>query len=329
MQTSRWRVFAGENHVLTTRVLRFRKLRVPLLRREIRFPETNLRVLILCQLAVWLSAGFLGRLSLVDSPCEFVILPLFGTLEIARFTLFEPSMHYYGHVAFAIWFPGWLLLPSGFSRLDLLARHPFDIGFFGSIRHFVSTYFNHLHGIALRPGNIQNGSSSGLALSLFRCHNRSLTHSCISVGTTSGYKIYNCDPFGKCYGKTDGGISISQMLFCTSLVALVGGGPQPAFSPRKLRLVNTKRQSTICELTFVTSVLKVMMNRKRLVVVLEEHIYVYDIGNMKLLMTLDTNPNPNGGQASEERATGQSDVASCKRALARLLRDFGQFSTHC
>lgn len=25
--------------------------------------------------------------------------------------------------------------------------------------------------------------------------------SCVSVGTRQGYKIYNCDPFGKCYGK--------------------------------------------------------------------------------------------------------------------------------
>ncbi|KXS11752.1 WD40 repeat-like protein [Gonapodya prolifera JEL478] len=117
--------------------------------------------------------------------------------------------------------------------------------------------------------------------------------SCVSVGTRHGYKIYNCDPFGKCYGKTDGGIGIVEMLFSTSLVALVGAGEQPAFSPRRLQLTNTKRQSTICELTFVTAILAVKLNRRRLVVVLEEHIYIYDISNMKLLHTIDTNPNPN------------------------------------
>ncbi|KAJ3042734.1 autophagy protein [Rhizophlyctis rosea] len=83
------------------------------------------------------------------------------------------------------------------------------------------------------------------------------------------------------------------MLFCTSLVALVGAGEQPAFSPRRLQITNTKRQSTICELTFVTAILAVKLNRKRLVVILEEHIYIYDISNMKLLHTLDTSPNPN------------------------------------
>lgn len=85
------------------------------------------------------------------------------------------------------------------------------------------------------------------------------------------------------------------MLFCTSLVALVGAAEnQPSNSPRKLQIVNTKRQSTICELIFPTSVLAVKMNRKRLVVVLETEIYIYDISTMKLLHTIETGPNPNG-----------------------------------
>ncbi|KAK9457279.1 WD40-repeat-containing domain protein [Dipodascopsis uninucleata] len=116
--------------------------------------------------------------------------------------------------------------------------------------------------------------------------------SCISVGTKRGYKIYNCDPFGKCFFKADGGIAIVEMLFCTSLVALVGIGDQPALSPRRLHITNTKRQSTICELTFPTSVLAVKLNRRRLIAVLEEQIYVYDISNMKLLHTIETSPNP-------------------------------------
>lgn len=37
-----------------------------------------------------------------------------------------------------------------------------------------------------------------------------------------------------------GGIGIVEMLFCTSLVALVGGGETPAFSPRQLQIINTK-----------------------------------------------------------------------------------------
>ncbi|KAI8335605.1 WD40-repeat-containing domain protein [Blakeslea trispora] len=116
--------------------------------------------------------------------------------------------------------------------------------------------------------------------------------SCISIGTEKGYRIYNCEPFGKCYSKTAGGTGIVEMLFCTSLVALVGAGEHPAFSSRQLQIINTKRQTTICELSFPGVILAVKMNRRRLIVVLEELIYLYDISNMKLLHTIETNPNP-------------------------------------
>ncbi|KAJ1893562.1 autophagy protein [Kickxella alabastrina] len=117
-------------------------------------------------------------------------------------------------------------------------------------------------------------------------------YSCLSVGTKNGYKIYNCEPFGKCYARSEGGIGTVEMLFCTSLVALVGSGDQPALSPRRLQIINTKRQSIICELTFPTTILAVKLNRRRLIAVLEEQIYVYDISNMKLLHTIETPPNP-------------------------------------
>lgn len=38
----------------------------------------------------------------------------------------------------------------------------------------------------------------------------------------------------------DDGTGIVEMLFCTSLVALVGAGEHPAFSPRQLQIINTK-----------------------------------------------------------------------------------------
>ncbi|KAJ2785385.1 autophagy protein [Coemansia interrupta] len=137
--------------------------------------------------------------------------------------------------------------------------------------------------------NISNRADSDL---LFINFNQD--YSCLSVGTKNGYKIYNCEPFGKCYARSEGGIGTVEMLFCTSLVALVGSGDQPTLSPRRLQIINTKRQSIICELTFPTTILAVKLNRRRLIAVLEEHIYVYDISNMKLLHTIETPPNPTG-----------------------------------
>ncbi|KAK2730386.1 autophagy-like protein 18 [Colletotrichum kahawae] len=110
-------------------------------------------------------------------------------------------------------------------------------------------------------------------------------HSCLAVGTSKGFRIYHTDPFSKIFSSDDGNIAIIEMLFSTSLVALI-------LSPRHLIIQNTKRSSVICELTFPSAVLAVRLNRKRLAVVLESEIYLYDISNMSLLYTIPTSPNP-------------------------------------
>ena len=43
----------------------------------------------------------------------------------------------------------------------------------------------------------------------------------------------------------DGARGIVEMLFCTSLIALVGVADQPQSSPRKLQIVNTKVRSQV------------------------------------------------------------------------------------
>lgn len=93
--------------------------------------------------------------------------------------------------------------------------------------------------------------------------------SCVSVGTETGYRMYNCDPFGRCYSKcreqqvqctcpnefsfsfslAGRGASIVEMLFCTSLVALVGVADQEGFNSRQLQIINTKVQGTFLSTT--------------------------------------------------------------------------------
>jgi autophagy-related protein 18 len=84
------------------------------------------------------------------------------------------------------------------------------------------------------------------------------------------------------------------MLFSSSLVAIAGAGEPPTFSPRKLQIINTKRQTIVCELNFPTKVLSIHLNRKRLIVVLETRIHIYDLSTMKITHTIETSPNPNG-----------------------------------
>lgn len=58
-------------------------------------------------------------------------------------------------------------------------------------------------------------------------------HSCLAVGYSSGFRIYHTDPFSRIFKGNDGNVSIIEMLFSTSLVALV-------LSPRHLIIKNTK-----------------------------------------------------------------------------------------
>jgi len=84
------------------------------------------------------------------------------------------------------------------------------------------------------------------------------------------------------------------MLHCTSLLALVGAGEQAAFSPRRLRIFNTKTEKYICELNFLSTVLQVRLSYSHLVAVLERKIHLFDLRSMKMLHTLDTAANPRG-----------------------------------
>lgn len=62
-------------------------------------------------------------------------------------------------------------------------------------------------------------------------------HSCIAVGTSRGFRIYHTDPFARVFTTEESNVSLIEMLFSTSLVALV-------ISPRHLVIQNTKVRTT-------------------------------------------------------------------------------------
>ncbi|QLL30865.1 hypothetical protein HG536_0A06800 [Torulaspora globosa] len=134
---------------------------------------------------------------------------------------------------------------------------------------------------------------------------------CVVSAAAHQVNIYNCDPFGKCFElndrtENDGHETSAQydtakqrsiptvdrgfiieMLFSTSLVAIADRS-RGSSNGRKLKIVNTKRNSTICELSFPHEIVDVVMNRKRMCILLEsDQIYVYDISCMKPLETID------------------------------------------
>ncbi|PIN21886.1 putative WD40 repeat protein [Handroanthus impetiginosus] len=84
------------------------------------------------------------------------------------------------------------------------------------------------------------------------------------------------------------------MLYKSSLLALVGAGEQPSLSPRRLCLFNITSGTALRELNFLTSILAVRVNRKRLIVVLQEQTYIYDLSNVEKKVVVDTVPNLRG-----------------------------------
>jgi hypothetical protein len=65
----------------------------------------------------------------------------------------------------------------------------------------------------------------------FVTFNQDYSH--LAVGTTRGFRIFTTDPFAKCFETREDNIAILEMLFSTSLVALI-------LSPRRLQIKNTK-----------------------------------------------------------------------------------------
>ncbi|CEP61873.1 Atg21p LALA0_S04e02630g [Lachancea lanzarotensis] len=183
---------------------------------------------------------------------------------------------------------------------------------------------------------------------------------CCSVSMAPGSLcIYNCDPFGKCFELENGSRSSSrdeltslqtgneyhfivEMLFSTSLIVVVDKS-QGRQKSRKLKIVNTKRKSTICELTFSHEIENVAMNRKRMCVLLaSDQIFIYDISCMKLLQTIDVlaskldprnsaarSPGTNGSESkSNVRMALSSDSSSilCYSTISRSSKDSGIFN---
>ncbi|GMN43894.1 hypothetical protein TIFTF001_013074 [Ficus carica] len=123
-------------------------------------------------------------------------------------------------------------------------------------------------------------------------------HGCFAVGTDSGFRIYNCDPFREIFrrdfGAARGGIGLVQMLFRCNILALVGGGPDPQYPVNKVMIWDDHQSRCIGELSFRSEVKGVRLRRDRIVVVLVQKIFVYNFADLKLLHQIETIANPNG-----------------------------------
>ncbi|XP_042418219.1 autophagy-related protein 18b-like [Zingiber officinale] len=141
----------------------------------------------------------------------------------------------------------------------------------------------------MKSSSVGSPSSSPIICASFNQDN-----SFFSVGTKDGFKIFDARSGRLCYERAVGAFNIVEMLFSTNLLAIVGAGEQPSLSPRRLCLFNFLTGSTLRELNYLTSVLAVRLNKKRLIVILQDKAYIYDLNSLAVLETIDTVPNNKG-----------------------------------
>lgn len=117
--------------------------------------------------------------------------------------------------------------------------------------------------------------------------------SSIAVGSKTGYKLFSLNSVEKLeeiYDYESEDICIVERLFSSSLVAIVS-----LLAPRKLKVCHFKKGTEICNYSYPNTILSVKLNRMRLLVTLEESLYIHNIRDMKVLHTIrDTPPNPLG-----------------------------------
>lgn len=116
----------------------------------------------------------------------------------------------------------------------------------------------------------------------------------LSVGTKTGYRLFSVTSVDKLDCIHEGAecpdVYIVERLFSSSLVVVVS-----LSMPRRMNVYHFKKGTEICNYSYSNNILSVRLNRQRLVVCLEESIYIHNIKDMKLLKTLLNTPiNPSG-----------------------------------
>ncbi|XP_062388713.1 WD repeat domain phosphoinositide-interacting protein 1 isoform X2 [Sardina pilchardus] len=115
----------------------------------------------------------------------------------------------------------------------------------------------------------------------------------LAVGTKTGYRLFSVTSVDKldCIHESDtADVYIVERLFSSSLVVVVSQA-----LPRRMNVYHFKKGTEICNYSYSNSILAVRLNRQRLVVCLEESVYIHNIKDMKLLKTLLNTPsNPSG-----------------------------------
>ncbi|XP_074511166.1 WD repeat domain phosphoinositide-interacting protein 1 isoform X1 [Sebastes fasciatus] len=141
------------------------------------------------------------------------------------------------------------------------------------------------------PGGPDGPDGPGLQ---FGCASFNQDSTSLALGTKTGYKLFSLTMVDKldCIHESaeTPDVYIVERLFSSSLVVVVSTA-----MPQRMNIYHFKKGTEICNYSYPNNILAVKLNRQRLVVCLEESIYIHNIKDMKLLKTLLNTPsNPSG-----------------------------------
>lgn len=141
-------------------------------------------------------------------------------------------------------------------------------------------------------------------------------YSCFSVGTSEGFRVFNCKPFSERFGRSkkffflfipkkkiylifffeefEGGIGIVEILYKSNILGLVGSGINPKFPRNKFLLWDDFQNRHIKKIKFPSEIKSIKLKKERFFVVLDKKIYVFNFTNLQQIHQIETAENKNG-----------------------------------
>ena len=85
------------------------------------------------------------------------------------------------------------------------------------------------------------------------------------------------------------------MLYKSNILALVGGGTNPKFSPNKVIIWDELNGKIISQMRFDLNVKNIKLTKDKIIIVTEKKIYIFNLSNLEMIHEpIETNKNPNG-----------------------------------
>ena len=114
-----------------------------------------------------------------------------------------------------------------------------------------------------------------------------IINKCLEFLFTNTYFIIHKKDF-------DSGIGIVEILFRCNIVALVGGGKHPKFPANRVMVWDDYQNKCIAELECRSEVKAVKLRYNRVIVVMDEQVFVYNFSDLQFLRQIKTYHNPKG-----------------------------------